>query len=152
MTWSGMTLVRRHLVRHDLVRHDLVRHHVVRHDLVRHDLVRHRAGRDAEDDDDDERCRRREGVRGSGWAPSQRIMLLTATVAAAAVALFVIVVRTLPGAPTALTLPWVLWAAAFAAQRGAGRPRPVAARGAHASPWATSCWRPACSWPRRRSW
>jgi diguanylate cyclase (GGDEF)-like protein len=44
----------------------------------------------------------------------QRIMLLTASVAAIAVALFVIVVRTLPGAPTALTLPWVLWAAAFA--------------------------------------
>src|SRR4051812_24344208 len=47
--------------------------------------------------------------------PSQRIMLLTATVAVAAVALFVIVVRSLPGAPTALNLPWVLWAAAFAA-------------------------------------
>src|SRR6478672_9042284 len=46
--------------------------------------------------------------------PSQRIMLLTATVAVAAVALFVIVVRSLPGAPTALNLPWVLWAAAFA--------------------------------------
>src|SRR3954470_3560729 len=43
----------------------------------------------------------------------QRIMLLTASVAAVAVALFVIVVRPLPGAPTALTLPWVLWAAAF---------------------------------------
>jgi len=49
------------------------------------------------------------------FTPSQRIMLLTATVAVAAVALFVIVVRTLPGAPTALNLPWVLWAAAFAA-------------------------------------
>ncbi|SFE91809.1 putative bifunctional diguanylate cyclase/phosphodiesterase [Blastococcus tunisiensis] len=46
--------------------------------------------------------------------PSQRIVLLTATVAVAAVALFVIVVRPLPGAPTALNLPWVLWAAAFA--------------------------------------
>ena len=43
----------------------------------------------------------------------QRIMLLTASLAAIAVALFVIVVRELPGAPTALTLPWVLWAAAF---------------------------------------
>jgi hypothetical protein len=51
----------------------------------------------------------------SRLTPSQRIMLLTATVAVAAVALFVIVVRTLPGAPTALNLPWVLWAAAFAA-------------------------------------
>src|SRR3954464_14602848 len=46
---------------------------------------------------------------------AQRIMLLTAALAAIAVALFVIGVRTLPGAPTALTLPWVLWAAAFAA-------------------------------------
>src|SRR5688500_14076175 len=46
--------------------------------------------------------------------PAQRIMLLTATVAAAAVALFVIVVRSLPEAPTAVPLPWVLWAAAFA--------------------------------------
>src|SRR5829696_274328 len=44
---------------------------------------------------------------------AQRIMLLTASVAAVAVALFVVVVRTLPGAPTALTLPWVLWAAGF---------------------------------------
>src|SRR3954468_5554039 len=43
----------------------------------------------------------------------QRIMLLTASLAALAVALFVIVVRTLPGAPTALSLPWVLWAGAF---------------------------------------
>src|SRR4051794_18411930 len=49
------------------------------------------------------------------FTPSQRIMLLTATVAVAAVALFVIVVRSLSGAPTALNLPWVLWAAAFAA-------------------------------------
>jgi diguanylate cyclase (GGDEF)-like protein len=44
----------------------------------------------------------------------QRIMLLTATVASAAVALFVVVVRFLPAASTAVTLPWVLWAAAFA--------------------------------------
>src|SRR5215203_1230720 len=43
----------------------------------------------------------------------QRIMLLTASLAAIAVALFVVVVRTLPGAPTALTLPWVLWVVAF---------------------------------------
>src|SRR3954462_4688923 len=45
---------------------------------------------------------------------SQRIVLLTATVAAVAVALFVIVVGSLPTAPTAVPLPWVLWAAAFA--------------------------------------
>ena len=44
----------------------------------------------------------------------QRIMLFTAVLAAVAAALFVIVVRPLPGAPTALTLPWVFWAAAFA--------------------------------------
>lgn len=47
--------------------------------------------------------------------PSRRIVLLTATVATAAVALFVIVVRPLPPAPSALELPWVVWAAAFAA-------------------------------------
>jgi diguanylate cyclase (GGDEF)-like protein len=40
-------------------------------------------------------------------------MLLTASVAVVATALFVIVVWSLPGAPTALHLPWVLWAAAF---------------------------------------
>src|SRR4051795_11412455 len=45
----------------------------------------------------------------------QRIMMITAALAAVAVALFVIVVRPLPGAPTALNLPWVLWAVAFAA-------------------------------------
>ena len=52
-------------------------------------------------------------TRVSRLGVAQRITLLTASVAAVAVALFVIVVRTLPGAPTALTLPWVLWAAAF---------------------------------------
>ena len=45
--------------------------------------------------------------------PSQRIMLLSASLAVTAVALFVIVVRHLPAAPTALSLPWVLWAGAF---------------------------------------
>jgi diguanylate cyclase (GGDEF)-like protein len=54
-------------------------------------------------------------VRRFRLGPSQRILLLTATVAAAAVVLFVIVVRSLPTVPTALTLPWVVWAAAFAA-------------------------------------
>src|SRR5947209_1791026 len=48
-------------------------------------------------------------------SPTQRIMVLTATVVAAAAALFVIVVDQLPGAPTAVPLPWVLWVAAFAA-------------------------------------
>src|SRR3954453_5211001 len=43
----------------------------------------------------------------------QRITLFTAVLASVAAALFVVVVRPLPGAPTALTLPWVLWAAAF---------------------------------------
>src|SRR3954449_9834477 len=57
----------------------------------------------------------------SGTAPRafrlnvpQRIMLITTALAAVAVALFVVVVHPLPGAPTALNLPWVLWAAAFA--------------------------------------
>src|SRR3954449_6732953 len=54
------------------------------------------------------------GIRTFRLSVPQRIMLLTASVAAVAVALFVIVVRPLPAAPTALTLPWVLWAAAFA--------------------------------------
>ena len=47
--------------------------------------------------------------------PSQRIALLTGAVAAAAVTLFVIVVAPLSAAPAAVTLPWVLWAALFAA-------------------------------------
>ena len=45
---------------------------------------------------------------------SQRIVLLTTIVAAAAATLFVVVVRSLPGAATAVTSPWLLWAAAFA--------------------------------------
>src|SRR3954451_8952215 len=44
----------------------------------------------------------------------QRIMLFKAVLAAVAAALFVIVVRPLPGAPTALTLPWGFCAVAFA--------------------------------------
>jgi diguanylate cyclase (GGDEF)-like protein len=53
-------------------------------------------------------------VRFFRLGPSQRIMLLSVTLAAVAVALFAIVVRALPAAPTALNLPWVLWAGAFA--------------------------------------
>src|SRR4051794_19164399 len=49
-----------------------------------------------------------------GLSVPQRIMLLTIGLAAFAAVLFVVVVRPLPGAPTALTLPWVFWAAAFA--------------------------------------
>src|SRR4051812_36738257 len=45
----------------------------------------------------------------------QRIMLITTALAAVAVSLFVIVVHPLSGGPTALNLPWVLWAVAFAA-------------------------------------
>src|SRR3954453_96460 len=45
---------------------------------------------------------------------AQRIMLLTAGVAAVGVLLFVIVVRSLPTTPTAVALPWGPWAAAFA--------------------------------------
>jgi hypothetical protein len=54
------------------------------------------------------------GMRNFRLGPAQRITLLTATVAVAAVTLFVIVVRSLPEAPTAVSLPWVLWAVAFA--------------------------------------
>jgi diguanylate cyclase (GGDEF)-like protein len=53
------------------------------------------------------------GISGSRLSTPQRVMLLTATVAATAVALFVIVVNPLPAAPTAIALPWVLWAVAF---------------------------------------
>src|SRR3954463_9652957 len=44
----------------------------------------------------------------------QRILLLTAALAAVATALFAVVVHPLPAPPTAVSLPWVLWAAAFA--------------------------------------
>ncbi|HYH74110.1 MAG TPA: EAL domain-containing protein [Nocardioides sp.] len=54
------------------------------------------------------------GLRRFRMGPAQRIMLLTATVATAAVALFLVVVRALPEAHTAVALPWLLWAAAFA--------------------------------------
>jgi diguanylate cyclase (GGDEF)-like protein len=53
------------------------------------------------------------GILNVRLGTSQRILLLTATMAAAAVTLFVVVVRTLPTAPTAVALPWVLWAVAF---------------------------------------
>src|SRR3954447_10140592 len=54
-------------------------------------------------------------IRGFRLGPSQRILLLTVTVAAVAATLFVIVVGPMPAAPTALNLPWPVWAAAFAA-------------------------------------
>jgi diguanylate cyclase (GGDEF)-like protein len=53
------------------------------------------------------------GLRRIHLGTSQRIALLTGAVAAAAVALFVVVVEPLPAAATALSLPWLLWAAAF---------------------------------------
>jgi diguanylate cyclase (GGDEF)-like protein len=53
------------------------------------------------------------GLRRFSLGVSQKIALLTGVVAATAVTLFVIVVAGLPAAPTALNLPWVLWAAAF---------------------------------------
>ena len=54
------------------------------------------------------------GIRRLQLGVSQRIGLLTVALGAAAVLLFVIVVDSLPAAPTAVTLPWGLWAAAFA--------------------------------------
>ena len=54
------------------------------------------------------------GIMGIRLSTTQRILLLTATVAAAAGTLFVVVVRTLPAAPTAVAVPWALWAVAFA--------------------------------------
>src|SRR5918911_4021512 len=53
------------------------------------------------------------GISRPRLSTPQRVLLLTATVAATAVALFVIVVNPLPAAPTAIALPWVLWAVAF---------------------------------------
>ena len=53
-------------------------------------------------------------VRAIGLNVPQRIMLLTGVLAAVAVALFVVVVHPLPAAPTAVALPWMVWAAAFA--------------------------------------
>src|SRR3954453_5641231 len=44
----------------------------------------------------------------------QKIMLLTAALAAVATALFAVVVHPLPAPPTAVSLPWVVWAVAFA--------------------------------------
>src|SRR4051812_21084039 len=55
------------------------------------------------------------GLRRFSLGVSQKIALLTGVVAATAVTLFVIVVAPLSAAPTALNLPWVLWAVAFAA-------------------------------------
>jgi diguanylate cyclase (GGDEF)-like protein len=54
------------------------------------------------------------GLRRFRLGVPQKIALLTGAIAATAVTLFVIVVAPLPTAPTALNLPWVLWAAAFA--------------------------------------
>src|SRR3954454_19468774 len=54
-------------------------------------------------------------IRGFRLGPSQRILLLTVAVAAVAMTLFVIVVGPMPAAPTALNLPWPVWAAEFAA-------------------------------------
>src|SRR3954465_6019906 len=44
----------------------------------------------------------------------QRILLLTAALAAVATALFAVVVHPLPAPPTAVSLPWGVWAVAFA--------------------------------------
>jgi diguanylate cyclase (GGDEF)-like protein len=55
------------------------------------------------------------GLRRVRLGVSQKIALLTATVAAAAVTLFAFVVAPMHVAPTALNLPWVLWAGLFAA-------------------------------------
>src|SRR5689334_6502101 len=54
------------------------------------------------------------GVRRLQLGTSQRIAVLTGGVTAAAVALFVIVVAPLSAAATAVSLPWPLWAVAFA--------------------------------------
>jgi diguanylate cyclase (GGDEF)-like protein len=54
--------------------------------------------------------------RGWSWLTTTgRITLLVAAMAATAVAMFVIVVRDLPGLDVPLTVPWLVWVAAFAA-------------------------------------
>jgi diguanylate cyclase (GGDEF)-like protein len=53
-----------------------------------------------------------------GWSwltTTRRITLLVATIAATAVAMFVAVVRDLPGLDVPVALPWLVWVAAFAA-------------------------------------
>jgi hypothetical protein len=55
------------------------------------------------------------GLRRLRLGISQKIALLSGALAAAAVALFATVVAPIPSAPTALNLPWVLWAGIFAA-------------------------------------
>ncbi|TFV63011.1 EAL domain-containing protein [Geodermatophilus sp. DF01-2] len=54
------------------------------------------------------------GIRRSRMGSIQRIWALTATVAAAAVALFVVVVQALPAPATTVALPWLVWVVAFA--------------------------------------
>ncbi len=54
------------------------------------------------------------GLRRLRLGVPQKIALLTAVIAATAGALFLLVVAPLPPAPTALNLPWALWAGAFA--------------------------------------
>ena len=56
-----------------------------------------------------------------------RIILLVAVLGAAAAALGLTVVPSLPGPDSALDLPWIAWVAAFALSRGPGRARPAAA-------------------------
>jgi diguanylate cyclase (GGDEF)-like protein len=54
--------------------------------------------------------------RGWSWlTTTRRIALLVAAMAVAAVAVFVIVVRDLPGLDAPISLPWWVWVAAFAA-------------------------------------
>jgi diguanylate cyclase (GGDEF)-like protein len=55
------------------------------------------------------------GLRRIRLGVSQKIALLTGAVAVVAVTLFLVVVAPMPAAPTALNLPWVLWAGLFAA-------------------------------------
>jgi diguanylate cyclase (GGDEF)-like protein len=54
------------------------------------------------------------GIRRFRLRGLQRIWALAATVAAAAVTLFVIVVQPLPGPSATVVLPWLVWVAAFA--------------------------------------
>jgi diguanylate cyclase (GGDEF)-like protein len=55
------------------------------------------------------------GIRQLRLSAQERVWTLTATVAAAAGTLFVIVVQPLPGPAPTVVLPWLVWAVAFAA-------------------------------------
>ena len=82
---------------------------------------------------------------------SQRIWLLAAGVAAAAVALFAVVVAPLPGPAAVPAIPWPAWVLAFAVSE-ALVVHVHLERDSHTSPSATWCWPRACASPHPPTW